>query len=184
MNDTDWRRLAAGLAETVARKVRLSPQWRAAFEEVPRHHFVSGAPLQKVYADEPIVIQRDDEDGSDRADQLGDRTEPLGLYADAPPHRERPNGPGDRHRQRLQHRAADPSTRLRGGRLQGNRQGSPAGRFRYGSVGSDTRAATSTTETAARSSAPASPSTGSSPPSVPAAFPRRGASSSTPMASS
>lgn len=41
MNDTDWRRLAAGLAETVARKVRLSPQWRAAFEEVPRHHFVS-----------------------------------------------------------------------------------------------------------------------------------------------
>ncbi|GAB3995907.1 hypothetical protein GCM10029992_14440 [Glycomyces albus] len=183
MNDTDWRPLAAGLAETVARKARLSPQWRAAFEEVPRHHFVSGAPLQKLYADEPIVIQRDDEHGSDRPTSWATAPSLLAymlmLLRIEGGRTVLEIGTGSGYNTALLiHRLGSGSVATE----EIDNDLLWAAQIRLGGIGF--QGVSSSTETVARSSAPASPSTGSSPPSGPAASQRHGASSSTPTASS
>jgi protein-L-isoaspartate(D-aspartate) O-methyltransferase len=54
---TDWQASAAALAEQLATAGVLEPDWRDAFERVPRHVFLSGQPLANAYEDDAVVVQ-------------------------------------------------------------------------------------------------------------------------------
>ncbi|THV39478.1 hypothetical protein [Glycomyces buryatensis] len=63
--ETDWRPLAAALTEEISHEVSLSPEWREAFEQTPRHRFVPEVPLEAAYQDESIVIKTINDRGFD-----------------------------------------------------------------------------------------------------------------------
>lgn len=55
----DWQERAKALARTLADNGELADlAWRQAFEQTPRHHFVPGFPLEEVYANQALVVQR------------------------------------------------------------------------------------------------------------------------------
>jgi protein-L-isoaspartate(D-aspartate) O-methyltransferase len=55
----DWHEKARSLAEQLTASGELrDPNWRVAFENIPRHVFVPGFSLDEAYADEALVTQR------------------------------------------------------------------------------------------------------------------------------
>jgi protein-L-isoaspartate(D-aspartate) O-methyltransferase len=57
MND-DWRPVAAALAAQLTADGDLSPDWREAFERVPRHVFLPGCSLAEAYVNDAVVVQQ------------------------------------------------------------------------------------------------------------------------------
>jgi protein-L-isoaspartate(D-aspartate) O-methyltransferase len=55
---TEWRSLAADLAAKLAEEGALTPDWRMAFEQVPRHVFLPGHPLEVAYANDAVTVQQ------------------------------------------------------------------------------------------------------------------------------
>jgi len=54
---SDWRAKASALADELAASNELSPQWRAAFEAMPRHLFLPGVDWNVAYANDAVVTQ-------------------------------------------------------------------------------------------------------------------------------